>query len=167
VFANVPVGAVPAYSHDEGLTWTANPQLEGTTLPAGYSDGWYRDAAGSVHMLTLHATSFGTLAAGSVVASALQVKVGVRSKLNLNYGHTIAVYVSSTLPGTGTITLKVKGKTTATVKRTLTAGSQLVKLVLPKTARHIGSSMLTVHTTANAEQTSSATKIALVARWLK
>jgi hypothetical protein len=164
VFANVPANAVPAYSHDGGLTWTAIPLLTGTTLPAGYPDGYFRDAAGNVHMLTLHATAFGTLAAGSVVTSALQVKVGVQKTLNLHYGHTIAVRVQSTLPGTATITLRVKGKTIATVKRTLTTRPQLVKVVLPKAARHTSSSMLTVRTTANTEHTSSATKIALVGR---
>jgi hypothetical protein len=167
VFTNVPAGAVPAYSHDGGATWTAIPELTGTTLPTGYPDGWYRDAAGNVHMLTLHATAFGTLAAGSVVASALQLKVGVRRTLNLNYRHTIAIYLSSTLPGTEAVTLRVKGKTVATAKRGLKVGSQLVKLVLPKAARQIGSATLTVRTTANAEHATSATKIALVARWRK
>jgi hypothetical protein len=167
LFANVPANAVPAYSRDGGLTWTAIPLITGTTLPAGYPDGYFRDAVGNVHMLTLHATAFGTLAAGSVLASALQVKVGVRNKLNLNYGHTIAIYVHSTLPGTETFTLSVKGKTIATVKRTMKVGSELVTLVLPKAARHTGSSTLTVRTTANTQRASSATKIALVARQRK
>jgi hypothetical protein len=163
VFANVPANALPAYSHDGGLTWTAIPLITGTTLPAGYPDGYFRDAAGNVHMLTLHATAFGTLAAGSVVTSALQVKVGVQKTLNLKYGHAIAVRVQSTLPGTGTITLSVKGKTVVTMKRMLRVGSQVITLVLPKAARHTGSSTLTVRTTANTEHTSSTTKIALVA----
>jgi hypothetical protein len=163
VFASVPANALPAYSHDGGLTWTAIPLITGTTLPAGYPDGYFRDAAGNVHMLTLHATAFGTLAAGSVVTSALRVKVGVQKTLNLHYGHAIAVHVQSTLPGTATVALSVKGKTVATMKRMLKAGSQVVKLVLPKAARHTSSSTLTVRTTANTEHTSSTTKIALVA----
>jgi FG-GAP repeat len=163
VFANVPANALPAYSHDGGLTWTAIPLITGTTLPAGYPDGYFRDAAGSVHMLTLHATAFGTLAAGSVLTSALQVKVGVQKTLNLRYGHAIKVRVQSTLPGTGTIALSIKGKRIITVKRMLKVGAQVVTLVLPKVARHSGRSTLTVRTTAGAEHTSSTTRILLVA----
>lgn len=162
VFANVPANALPAYSHDGGLTWTAIPLISGTTLPAGYPDGYFRDAAGSVHMLTLHATAFGTLAAGSVLTSALQVTVAVQKTLNLHYGHTIAVHVQSTLPGTATIVLKVKGKSVVTMKHVLKAGSQVVKVVLPKSARHTSSSTLTVSTTASTDHKTSVTKIALV-----
>src|SRR4029077_7384835 len=108
VFPSVPVGAIPAYSHD-GVTWTAVPQLTGTTLPAGYPDCWFRDATGSVHLLTLHATDFGTLAAGSKVTSALQLKVLLKRTLNLRYGHKIVVHVTSSLPGSGTITFATRG----------------------------------------------------------
>jgi hypothetical protein len=167
VFAKAPPTVVPAYSHDHGATWTAIPQVPGKALPLAYGDGFFRDAAGNIHMLTLHATEFGTLAAGSVVTPALRVNVGVRRTLNLNYHHSLAIYLRSSLPGGTTITLTAKGKTLATVKRTLTGGSQLVSLVVPKSARHAGAVTLTVHSAATAERASTAIKIALVAHWQK
>lgn len=56
-FPDAPASFVPAYSHD-GITWTAIPALAGPTLPDGQQDGWYRDAAGTLHVLTRHATEF-------------------------------------------------------------------------------------------------------------
>jgi hypothetical protein len=167
VFAKAPPTVVPAYSHDHGATWTAIPQVPGKALPLAYGDGFFRDAAGNIHMLTLHATEFGTLAAGSVVTPALRVNVGVRRTLNLNYHHSLAIYLRSSLPGSTTIALTAKGKTLATVKRTLTGGSQLVSLVVPRSARHAGAVTLTVHSAATAERASTAIKIALVAHWQK
>jgi hypothetical protein len=167
VFAKTPPTVVPAYSHDHGATWTAIPQVPGKALPLAYGDGFFRDAAGNIHMLTLHATEFGTLAAGSVVTPALRVNVGVRRTLNLNYHHSLAIYLRSSLPGSTTITLTAKGKMLATVKRTLTGGSQLVSLVVPRSARHAGAVTLTVHSAATAERASTAIKIALVAHWQK
>jgi FG-GAP repeat len=166
VFANVPSDGVPAFSHD-GTTWTAIPLVTGTTLPGGYPDGYFRDAAGNVHVLTLHATDFGSLAAGSKVTSALQVRVVVRHTLNLNFGHKIAISLRSTLPGTATIKLSAKGKTIATLKRNLKAGSQVVTLVLPKTARHAGTSTLTIRSSASSLHATSVLKIARVAHWKK
>jgi hypothetical protein len=167
VFPSVPVGAIPAYSHD-GVTWTAVPQLAGTTLPAGYPDGWFSDATGSVHLLTLHATDFGTLAAGSKVTSALQLTVVVKRTLNLRYGHKILVHVTSSLPGTGTIAFATRGKTVASLNRTvsvkpvLTGKAQVITITLPRSARQIGAYVLTLNAHAGGETTSQAIKIALV-----
>jgi hypothetical protein len=180
VFPNSPANAVPAYSHD-GVTWTAIPQLTGTTLPAGYPDGWFRDSSGSLHILTLHATDFAPLATGSVVSSALELSVGVRRTLNLNYGHTLTMYLHSTLPATSNITFVGKAKvllttrdakgnaftTFATVKPALTGLSQIVTIALPKTARHTGPFTLTLTSSSGALTTSQAIKIALVAHWNK
>jgi hypothetical protein len=172
VFPNVPVGAIPAYSHD-GVTWTAVPQLTGTTLPAGYLDGWFRDSTGSVHLLTLHATDFGTLAAGSKVTSALQFEVMVKRTLNLNYGHKIVVHLTSSLPGTGVITLETQGKAvlslnrTVSVKPVLTGKAQVITITLPKSARQIGTYVLTLNAHAAGEAASQAIKIALIAHWNK
>ena len=60
VFANAPADVQPATSAD-GVTWTTIPQISGPPLPAGQRDGWYRDAAGAVHVLTRHLTYFGVL----------------------------------------------------------------------------------------------------------
>jgi hypothetical protein len=70
----------------------------------------------------------------------------------------------STLPGTATITLSAKGKTLLVLKRALSVGSQVVTVVLPKGARHVGSSTLTVRGTAMSEHATSAIKIMRVAR---
>jgi hypothetical protein len=55
------VGDVPAYSRDQGQTWTPIPLLSSPELPAGQSDGYYRAADGSITIFTRHLTYFGLL----------------------------------------------------------------------------------------------------------
>ncbi len=166
VFPNVAAGSIPAYSHD-GTTWTAMPQLTGTTLPAGYHDGWFRDAANNVHVLTLHATDFATLTAGSQVAKALRLTVGFVRTLNLNQGHSVRVRLASTLPGTATVTFTVKGKLVKKVTSKLTGRGQVVLLVLPKAARHASLGRLTVKANAGVNTASQSYRLKLVAHRLK
>jgi hypothetical protein len=94
-------GDVPAYSIN-GTTWTSMPQLAGTTLPDGYKDGWYRDAKGAIHVLTLHATYFGLLASPSNAKPELIAKVSVSTPA----GSTLHVRVGATLPGSASIVLR-------------------------------------------------------------
>jgi hypothetical protein len=166
VFPNVAAGSIPAYSHD-GTTWTAMPQLTGTTLPAGYHDGWFRDAANNVHVLTLHATDFATLTAGSQVAKALRLTVGVVRTLNLNQSHSVRVRLASTLPGTATVTFTVKGKLVTKITSKLTGRGQVVLLVLPKAARHASLGRLTVKANAGVNTASQSYRLKLVAHRLK
>ena len=44
-----------------GASWRTLPRLAGPSLPAGQSDGYYRDATGSIHILTRHLTYFSLL----------------------------------------------------------------------------------------------------------
>jgi hypothetical protein len=60
VFPNAPKGYVPAMSED-GVNFQALPLLTGTTLPAGQPDGYYVDANGAIHILTIHLTQFAVL----------------------------------------------------------------------------------------------------------
>jgi hypothetical protein len=166
VFPNVAAGSIPAYSHD-GTTWTAMPKLTGTTLPAGYHDGWFRDAANNVHVLTLHATDFATLTSGSQVTKALRLTVGVVRTLNLNRGHSLRVRLASTLPGSATVTFTVKGKLVKKVTSKLTGRGQVVVLVLPKAARHASLGRLTVKANAGVNTASQSYRLKLVAHRLK
>ena len=162
VFLSPPAGAMPGYSRD-GITWTSIPKLAGTTLPAGYPDGWFRDSAGNIHLLTLHATDFGTLAAGSKVTAALQLGAVVHRTLNLSDGHKLAIHLDPTLPGSGTFTLRFKGKVVATLKPVLTGKAQVVSLTIPKAARHVGIETLTLAMRAGSATATEAIEVALVA----
>lgn len=52
------VASVPVYSED-GITWSLIALVPGTTLPDGWSEGYYIDDSGSVVILTHHLTIFG------------------------------------------------------------------------------------------------------------
>jgi hypothetical protein len=59
VFSN-PSGAyvIPAWSTNGTSSWNTMGLLDGSTLPGGHADGFYRDSDG-VHVLTRHLTFFG------------------------------------------------------------------------------------------------------------
>lgn len=166
-FANVPADALPAFSHDNGKHWTEIPQLSGKTLPTGYPDGWFLDGTGKLHMLTLHATAFATLAVGSTLTPALQVHVGSSSTLNLKYTKTLRVAVRTTLPGTATITVAAAGKRIVKVARTIAVGTRTVSIVLPKSARHVGAATVTLNVTAGFDHASSTLGFKRVSRRMK
>jgi hypothetical protein len=143
------------------------PHLSGTTLPAGYPDGWFLDGAGKLHVLTMHATAFATLAAGSAITPALQVRVGTSSQLNLNYTHTLRVALRTTLPGTATITVAAGGKRFVTATRALGVGVQMLSIVLPKSARHNGAATVALNVTAGTDHARAAMQFTRVSRWNK
>jgi hypothetical protein len=167
VFPSLPTGGMPAFSHDQGNHWSAMPHLSGTTLPAGYPDGWFLDGAGKLHVLTMHATAFATLAAGSAITPALQVRVGTSSQLNLNYTHTLRVALRTTLPGTATITVAAGGKRFVTATRALGVGVQMLSIVLPKSARHNGAATVALNVTAGTDHARAAMQFTRVSRWNK
>ena len=107
-FPGAPAGFVPAYSTDGGATWTALPLLSGTTLPPGFRDGWFRDAGGTVHVLTLHATYFGVVSQASA-RSQSAVTFSYTHPLRLARSHTVNVFVAPTLPGMATAVLRCAG----------------------------------------------------------
>ena len=62
VLTGAAADGIASFSED-GKTWTPLPLLASSTLPAGQPDGYFRDAAGAVHVLTRHLTYFGVITA--------------------------------------------------------------------------------------------------------
>lgn len=60
LFQNPPKGFVPVVSTD-GVNFRALTLVTGPGLPAGQSDGYYKDANGDIHILTMHLTMFAVL----------------------------------------------------------------------------------------------------------
>ena len=59
IFDNATDDAAPVLSSDSVLTYRDIPRIPGTTLPAGYIDGYWFDAATrKIHILTTHLTVF-------------------------------------------------------------------------------------------------------------
>ncbi|HET8892833.1 MAG TPA: fibronectin type III domain-containing protein [Gaiellaceae bacterium] len=117
-------GFAPGYSTDGGVTWISIPLLSGTTLPAGQQDGYYTNASGTVHILTLHATYFGLI--GDLVLQTwnpASFPVGSKS---------IFVYLATHRQADATVVLEThSGTALGSLKVTLPAGSTKVKLPLP------------------------------------
>ena len=143
-FPNAPEDFVPAYSHN-GTTWTAIPVIpDPPTLPSGWSDGWYRDSSGSVHILTLHATDYALLTSNSAVAQALVLTASVARKLNIDKTTVISLHLASSFPSTATITL-TRGSRTFVVWHTKTSTTEKTyRLRLPLTALQKGTETLTI-----------------------
>ena len=59
-FAAPATFVAPSYSAD-GATWRLIPRLSSPALPAGATDGYFRNADGSYDIYTLHASSFALL----------------------------------------------------------------------------------------------------------
>ena len=70
-FKNPASDFVPAFSTD-GVTFQEIPLIEsgGTTLPASWSDGYFRGSDGTVHVLTRHVTVFAVLFKANIKVSA-------------------------------------------------------------------------------------------------
>lgn len=133
--------SAPQYSAD-GITWVAIPQLPAgtTTLPAGQRDGWYKDAAGAIHVLTLHATYFALLQGGPSSAAAPAAKstalslitFGVKSKVKRVAGGVTVFFLPSKAID-ATAVLSLKGKAVATAKAAVAErGAGKLRLVFPK-----------------------------------
>lgn len=124
VFPNASPGLVPSYTNDEGLTWIAIPLLSGTTLPAGQQDGYFRDAAGAVHILTRHATYFG-LIGDLVLLRGNRPTFPVGSK-------RIFVYLAPERPAQAIVTLATRrGAPLRTLHLNLPATTTRLKIPLP------------------------------------
>jgi hypothetical protein len=166
-FPNAPAGIVPAYSI-VGVTWTEILELPAPlTLPDGWPDGWYRDASGTLHILTRHATYFGLLNLTSTVTKALQLAHGLRPTVNLNRTHVLALHLQSTLPVTVTVTLKRSNRTLEVWHIATTTTARLATLTLPKSARHIGTETLTLAAAAGGDTFATSLPLTLRATWKK
>lgn len=130
--------SAPQYSAD-GITWVAIPQLAAgtTTLPAGARDGWYKDAAGAIHVLTLHATYFALLqggpsSAGPAKSTALSLTFGMKRTVKRIAGG-VTVFFQPTKAVAATAVLSQKGKTVASAKGSVVAlGAGKLRLAFPK-----------------------------------
>jgi hypothetical protein len=144
-FPNAPANVQPEYSTD-GHTWTTIPLLTGTTLPAGERDGWYRDGAGLLHVLTRHATYYG-------LAQQLDLKYGIKRTLHLRKQATLVLYASPTLDSVVKVTL-MRGKTAVgSWSRLVGHGNTLpLQLGLPLGARAGGAYKLAIAVTADDQQ---------------
>ncbi len=131
-FPNAPAGTSPSSSED-GLTWTPIPQLPAgtTTLPPGQRDGWFRDANGTIHILSRHLTYFGVLIrpASAPLAATVAVSPNPYLKGRTTFGFLVRVTKTSTVRAT----LR-KGKSTLMVWPALkvSAGTYVLKRQLPK-----------------------------------
>lgn len=124
VFPDAAAHLAPGYSSDDGATWRAIPLLAGTTLPAGQQDGYYRDAVGAVHVLTLHASYFGLL--GSLV-----LHTGNRPSFPVG-SKNIFVFLAPEREAGATVALETrKGVALRTMELTLPAGTTRLKIPLP------------------------------------
>ena len=163
VLPDVPAGAEPGYSHD-GTTWTAIPQVPGPGLPAGYPDGWFRDSGGALHLLTLHATYFAALPAGTAEASALTVGVRCSRRVNLRYTHALKVQVSASLPAGLRVTLARDGRRLLSERSVVLHGYRVVRVRLPRAADRPGVYRLTVTAVARSLHATRSARLTFLAR---
>lgn len=123
-FPGAAAGLAPGYSSDDGATWTAIPLLSGTTLPAGQQDGYYRDAAGTVHILSRHATYFGLIAG-------LVLKTGNRPSFPIG-SKNIYVFLAPERKAAATVTLETRsGTVLKTLSLTLPVHTTRLRIPLP------------------------------------
>lgn len=150
-FAAAPAGIVPAYSTD-GTTWVEIPRIPSPpVLPAGWPDGWYRADDGVLHVLTRHATLFGLLASRSTVVKALRLGFKTPSRITPSRRPVLVVRLSTTLPGTVTVTLRHAARAVGSWHLHAGTASRAVRLVLPLRARAPGTYRLTVLERAGGE----------------
>jgi hypothetical protein len=161
VFAAGTIGT-PGYSRD-GRTWTAIPRITGTTLPAGYRDGWYRAADGTTHVLTLHATDFGVVKKGQKLRPALVATVRAPRAVNVHASTGFGIVVSTSLPATTVITLRTPSGRRVKVRQVQTSRMTTVAIRLPAGARSAGRYTLIVDARAGDAAAVVRTPIRLIA----
>jgi uncharacterized repeat protein (TIGR02059 family) len=158
VFPVAPVGGVPSFSED-GKTWSPLPLLSSGTLPPGQVDGYFRDSAGAVHVLTRHLTYFGVLMAAqtklalSVSGTVTRLPGGVRgiaASVNVTRGSLIlaALYAP-------------RGALLQTWKRTVPAGASTVTLIVPASKVARGLCTIVLQATAAGQTTRSTIPVSL------
>jgi hypothetical protein len=99
--------------------------LFGTTLPEGQQDGYYRDAAGAVHVLTRHATYFGLL-------GGLVLHTGNRPSFRVG-SPAIFVFLAPGRKANATVFLATRrGATLRRLNVALPAGTTRLRIPLPR-----------------------------------
>ena len=141
-FPNAPPNIVPMYSQD-GTSWTAIPQLAGTTLPQGQPDGWYR-AGSTVYVLTRHATLFG-------LAKALSLTAQVAQRVSLRRP-ALTVAVAPSLASAVALELRRGRTVVARWTRSVQPKPTQLRLPLPVRARKPGSYTLVVTAAAGPQR---------------
>ena len=159
VLSGVSADGVVAFSED-GKTWTPLPLLASSTLPAGQPDGYFRDPAGAVHVLTTHLTYFGVVTApktklaltvsGTVTrlpggARQIAVRVGLARSSHIvaglysPHGALLRTWTRTVPAGTTTLNLVVPAagveKGICTIVLQATAGGQTTRSTIPVSLR--------------------------------
>ncbi len=158
VLTGAAADGITSFSED-GKTWTPLPLLASTTLPAGQPDGYFRDAAGAVHVLTRHLTYFGviearpTKLAQSVSGTVTTLPGGARqitvSVSVLRSSRVVAGLFSS------------HGKLLQTWTRTVPAGASTLSLLLPAAKVEKGLCTIVLQTTAAGRTTRTTIPVSL------
>ena len=149
---------VAAFSED-GKTWTPPPLLPSSTLPAGQPDGYFRDPAGAVHILTRHLTYFGVITAPktklalTVSGTVTRLPGGARQiavKVSLTRGSRVVAGLYS-----------AHGVLLETWARTVPAGTTTMNLVVPAAKVEKGVCTIVLQATAAGQTTRSTIPVSL------
>ena len=134
-FPNADPAAVPSTSSD-GIAWQRY-RCSRPELPAGQPDGYFRDSAGTVHVLTRHLTYFGLPARPF---GALTMKIVNAKRVSLAVRKYVAVRVQvSAAARLSTWLVDSKGKSVNTWgKKNVKAGTTILRLALPTTLARSG-----------------------------
>jgi hypothetical protein len=155
---------VPAYSAD-GVTWTKIPHIASPPdLPAGWPDGWYRDASSTLHILTRHATYFALLTQQSTAINALRLTFSTASRIDLGRTQKLVLKVRSTLPAQLALTLTRGGTRLGSWHPTVNATNRTITVFLPRVALHAGRRTLVLRATTASEVADAAVALTFVAR---
>ncbi|HXY80444.1 MAG TPA: SwmB domain-containing protein, partial [Gaiellaceae bacterium] len=119
-FPHAPEGSTPMTSQD-AKSWRTITQLPTFNLPAGQTDGWFRDSDGTVHVLTRHLTFYAL--AVHPAATKLALSILTARRLWIDDRTFVAVRLALTAPArvTGSFVgpngRKVPGQTIKTPTR--------------------------------------------------
>jgi Ca2+-binding RTX toxin-like protein len=153
-------GLTPAFSVD-GVAWTSMPELRSNVLPPGFRDGWYRDRAGGIHVLTLHATYFALLSERAQAKPEFAVTWSYGHTVRLSQSHVLQVQLSSTLPGAAVAVLRRGSQVVAQGAIALASSTTTgLRLALSKRLRP-GTYRLTVVVTAGKQRYTRVVPVAI------
>jgi hypothetical protein len=130
-FPHTPSGAYPQQSSD-ARTWLDIARLPTLQLPAGQSEGWFRDSDGTVHVLTRHLTYFALLMPEAQTKLALNLTTPRRLWLAGRTFMTVRVLVTAPARITGSFVAANGDIVSGQVIRTPTrhAGATILRVPL-------------------------------------
>ncbi|HTZ05527.1 MAG TPA: SwmB domain-containing protein, partial [Gaiellaceae bacterium] len=81
---------------EDGKSWQSVPQLATFQLPAGQTDGWFRDSDGTVHILTRHLSLFAVT--GRSAATRLAIRIAIAWRLWIRHRPFVAIRFTTSAP---------------------------------------------------------------------